>query len=222
MVQRIDYDAFGRVVLDTNPGFQPFGFAGGLYDAATGLVRFGARDYDPETGRWTSKDPIGFNGGDPNLYGYVLGDPVNLIDVLGWAGQNCVPNLDPWPYIRDLFRDVKDWMKRNLVPEEIREAVDAVRDAAEANRRLWDAVESVNEGTDFDALADQWAERNRRIANASRELAEAGADSYIDILSKTLRTRARVMRRAPTPPPVFGPDPYTTSDAPRPLPQTWP
>ena len=35
---------------DTNPGFQPFGFAGGMYDAATGLVRFGARDYDAETG----------------------------------------------------------------------------------------------------------------------------------------------------------------------------
>ncbi len=49
--QRIDYDELGRVVLDTQPGFQPFGFAGGLYDQDTGLVRFGARDYDPETGR---------------------------------------------------------------------------------------------------------------------------------------------------------------------------
>ena len=32
VLQRIDYDEFGRVILDTNPGFQPFGFAGGLYD----------------------------------------------------------------------------------------------------------------------------------------------------------------------------------------------
>lgn len=38
VVQRPDYDEFGRVVLDTNPGFQPFGFAGGLYDSDTGLV----------------------------------------------------------------------------------------------------------------------------------------------------------------------------------------
>ncbi len=82
-VQRLDYDAFGRVQLDTTPGFQPFGFAGGLYDHQTGLVRFGARDFDPETGRWTSKDPIGFAGGDANLYGYVLNDPVNLIDPNG-------------------------------------------------------------------------------------------------------------------------------------------
>ena len=42
VAQRIEYDAFGRVLSDTNPGFQPFGFAGGLYDAATGLVHFSA------------------------------------------------------------------------------------------------------------------------------------------------------------------------------------
>ncbi|MBK6423662.1 MAG: hypothetical protein IPF77_15850 [Gemmatimonadetes bacterium] len=35
-----DYDEWGRVVADSNPDFQPFGFAGGLYDGATGLVRF--------------------------------------------------------------------------------------------------------------------------------------------------------------------------------------
>jgi RHS repeat-associated protein len=84
VAQRLDYDAFGRVLLDTNPGFQPFGFAGGLYDPDTGLVRFGARDYDAEAGRWTAKDPIGFAGGDANLYGYVGNDPVNFVDVTGY------------------------------------------------------------------------------------------------------------------------------------------
>jgi RHS repeat-associated protein len=81
--QRLDYDEFGNVLIDTSPGFQPFGFAGGIYDTDTGLVRFGARDYDPETGRWTAKDPIRFDGGGANLYGYVLNDPVNLIDRTG-------------------------------------------------------------------------------------------------------------------------------------------
>ncbi|MCX4240828.1 RHS repeat-associated core domain-containing protein [Paraliomyxa miuraensis] len=71
------------MVTDTSPGFQPFGFAGGLYDPDTGLLRFGARDYDPHVGRWTSKDPILFNGGDENLYGYCVGDPVNYIDPTG-------------------------------------------------------------------------------------------------------------------------------------------
>ena len=62
--------------------FQPFGFAGGIYDADTGLVRFGARDYDPEVGRWTSKDPIGFRGA-VNFYMYVGNDPVNRVDPTG-------------------------------------------------------------------------------------------------------------------------------------------
>jgi RHS repeat-associated protein len=83
IVQRLEYDAFGRVLLDTNPGFQPFGYAGGLYDYQTGLVRFGARDYDAETGRWTSKDPIKFSGGDGDLYVYGVDNPVNNVDPNG-------------------------------------------------------------------------------------------------------------------------------------------
>ncbi len=83
IAQRIDYDAWGKVLADTNPGFQPFGFAGGLYDPDTGLVRFGARDYEAETGRWTSKDPILLDGGQANLYLYVGGDPVNRLDPEG-------------------------------------------------------------------------------------------------------------------------------------------
>ncbi len=83
VVQQLDYDAFGNVLRDTNPGFQPFGFAGGLYDRDTRLLRFGARDYDPEIGRWTAKDPLRFRGGDTNLYAYVLNDPINLTDPTG-------------------------------------------------------------------------------------------------------------------------------------------
>ncbi|HUU01403.1 MAG TPA: RHS repeat-associated core domain-containing protein [Myxococcota bacterium] len=71
------------MLKDTNPGFQPFGFAGGIYDTNTDLVRFGARDYDAELGRWTAKDSILFSGGDINLYGYVLQDPVNFVDIMG-------------------------------------------------------------------------------------------------------------------------------------------
>jgi RHS repeat-associated protein len=88
IVQRLDYDSFGNVLLDTNPGFQPFGFAGGLYDPATHLLRFGLRDYDPATGRWVAKDPIGFSGKDTNLYRYVGNDPVNRNDPIGLGPSN--------------------------------------------------------------------------------------------------------------------------------------
>jgi RHS repeat-associated protein len=80
VVKRIDYDSFGNVIADNNPGlFLCFGFAGGMADPDHALIRFGARDYQPSTGRWAAKDPILFGGG-LNLYGYVGGDPVNWVD----------------------------------------------------------------------------------------------------------------------------------------------
>jgi RHS repeat-associated protein len=84
--QRLEYDEYGRVTTDTRPGFQPFGYAGGLYDTRTGLVHFGARDYDPEAGRWLSKDPALFDGGSTNLYEYASGDPINNADPSGYEG----------------------------------------------------------------------------------------------------------------------------------------
>lgn len=99
--QRLDYDEFGNVSFDSNPGFQPFGFAGGLYDRDTKLVRFGARDYDAETGRWTAKDPIKFIGGDTNLYGYVFNDPVNWVDP---SGLIC---------IREIAQSIADFLNKH-------------------------------------------------------------------------------------------------------------
>jgi RHS repeat-associated protein len=87
VVQRMDYDEFGNVTVDTNPGFQPFGLSGGIYDWQMGLIRFGTRDYDPEIGRWTIKDIIGFEGEDTNLFSYVWNDPINFIDPEGFMGQ---------------------------------------------------------------------------------------------------------------------------------------
>ncbi|MEJ2428208.1 MAG: RHS repeat-associated core domain-containing protein [Deltaproteobacteria bacterium] len=84
VVKRIDYDSFGNIIDDTNLAFPvPFGFAGGLHDRDTRLVRFGFRDYDPDVGRWTAKDPIFFAGGDTDFYGYVFSEPVNGVDPIG-------------------------------------------------------------------------------------------------------------------------------------------
>jgi RHS repeat-associated protein len=79
----------------------------GLYDRDTGLVRFAARDYDPSVGRWTAKDPIGFEGG-LNFYECAGNDSVNFIDPSGlsWKRQGPrVPgamvagaNWEAWPH----------------------------------------------------------------------------------------------------------------------------
>jgi RHS repeat-associated protein len=80
------HDSFGNILNDTNPTLNiPIGFAGGLYDYDTKLTKFGYRDYDSYTGRWITKDPIDFDGGSSNLYGYVLNDPVNFVDTEGLA-----------------------------------------------------------------------------------------------------------------------------------------
>ena len=79
VAQRIDYDEFGRVTARLgNPASSRSASPAGCCDRDTGLVRFGARDYDPETGRFTAPDPLRFGGGGTNLYGYALADPVNL------------------------------------------------------------------------------------------------------------------------------------------------
>ncbi len=83
VVHQMRFDEWGVLVEESGDAtIHPFGYAGGLYDRATGLTRFGARDYDPGTGRWTAKDPSRFSAG-PNLYGFDSGDPVNMVDVNG-------------------------------------------------------------------------------------------------------------------------------------------
>ncbi len=104
VIERIHSDEFGDHLRIRGKNTIAFGFAGGLYDPDTKLVHFGARDYDPETGRWLTKDPIGFGGGDTNLFGYVGSDPINNIDPFGTTvlnltgdqriGSSADPSLD--------------------------------------------------------------------------------------------------------------------------------
>jgi RHS repeat-associated protein len=90
IVQRLAYDEFGIQVENTTPDWQPFGYAGGLTDSHTGLIRFGARDYDAVIGRWTAKDPIGFAGGATNLYEYSENDPITMQDPDGQVATMAV------------------------------------------------------------------------------------------------------------------------------------
>ncbi|MBY6204518.1 RHS repeat-associated core domain-containing protein [Halomonas denitrificans] len=85
IVERLDTDELGAAVGTSPWTLVPLGYRGGLLEPATGLVRFGARDYDPSLGRFTTRDPILFRGGQTNLYLFAAGDPVNLADPTGFG-----------------------------------------------------------------------------------------------------------------------------------------
>lgn len=95
-----EYDSWGvrTTILDNDATLDlPVGFAGGIPDDATGLVRFGLRDYEPAAGRWAAKDPIFFRGG-LNLFQYCGNDPVNFKDPSGqgWWSDKAWPAIKNW------------------------------------------------------------------------------------------------------------------------------
>ena len=75
------YEPFGNTTVSGSSA-NPYQFTGRENDA-TGLYFYRARYYSPTFQRFVSQDPIGFAGGDPNLYGYVYDDPANLVDPPG-------------------------------------------------------------------------------------------------------------------------------------------
>jgi len=170
IIKRLDHDTFGRRLLDTNPTLAiPFGFAGGLCDTDTGLVRFGARDYDPETGRWTALDPIGFSGKDTDLFGYCVNDPVNRIDPSG----NCamaLPIIWPviWPAIEPIIGGIIGAIIGSIIGNEVtRGNIDAwdLPDTPECHQEWKEAKEICKKELDKPCR-----NRNRRITGGHENI----------------------------------------------------
>jgi RHS repeat-associated protein len=168
VVQKIEYDEYGKVLFDSNPGFVPFGFAGGLYDPQTRLVRFGARDYDASVGRWTVKDPARFEGKDVNFYGYVGQNPINETDPQGFWWE---------PEHRKLTSDA-------MVANGFKAGSDEIRMAQEAN--IWvdrpsNQLNNPEHGMPECSLSAITAVQNAYLANAiiSSMLADITGDNSL-------------------------------------------
>ncbi|WP_051677131.1 RHS repeat domain-containing protein [Maridesulfovibrio frigidus] len=83
-LQEVLYDSFGRKIQNSNHDHDLYlGFSAGLHDKDTGLIHFGYREYDSAIGRFITPDTIGFAGGDIDVYGYCLDDPINFVDRTG-------------------------------------------------------------------------------------------------------------------------------------------
>jgi len=84
------YDPYGATTNIGGPNSNlantnPYRYAGGYFDTATGLYQFGQRYYQPTLGRWTQQDTLNVIG-DPangNRYTYTGDDPINNVDPSG-------------------------------------------------------------------------------------------------------------------------------------------
>lgn len=81
------YSAYGEVTASPDSFWNPWQFSSKRLDPETGFNNFGRRYYNPETGRWITPDPLGFEGG-PNLYAYLLNNPLTHFDLYGLIGTN--------------------------------------------------------------------------------------------------------------------------------------
>ena len=99
MVNKYAYTPFGRLANEVETSFsQPFKFVGqhGVITEPNGFYYMKARYYDPEVGRFISEDPIGFEGGDVNLYAYVQNNPINAVDPSGLIRPGFFPSESPY------------------------------------------------------------------------------------------------------------------------------
>lgn len=80
------YEPFGKLISSGQSSGNSYTYTGRENDSATNLMFYRARYYSPTYQRFISQDPIGFAGGDVNLYAYVGNKPVNFIDPYGlWS-----------------------------------------------------------------------------------------------------------------------------------------
>jgi RHS repeat-associated protein len=95
VVNHLTYDSFGNLVGQSNAAVDTrYRFTGREFDGETGLYYYRARYYDAQVGRFIGTDPIGFNGGDANLYRYVGNNTTNATDPNGLASARLTALLN--------------------------------------------------------------------------------------------------------------------------------
>ena len=135
MRARYDYDPYGRMTKISGNKDTVFGFTGHLWHAQSGLNLAKYRAYDPNLGRWISRDPLGCipemisrfgveamqpetSPDGPNLYSYVVNNPVNGHDSLGlqtWDSVTnafkrcmCMPPIGRFQCLKNLLDNIGD------------------------------------------------------------------------------------------------------------------
>ena len=115
---KYDYSPFGKVLTMTGSYAEtnPIRFSTKYTDPETDLAYFGYRYYNPDTGRWLNRDPIGEGTGEgSNLYRYCKADPVNLTDPYGLTPIPNIRGCGFYVYCGDIKDETWDeWLARKL------------------------------------------------------------------------------------------------------------
>jgi RHS repeat-associated protein len=142
------YTAFGEEeIFDgdhaSEQSINPWRFSSKRTDPETGLVWFGRRMYDPRLGKWTTPDPIGFEGG-PNLYAYVNNNPLNHIDLYGL--------VDDSESLFDNLREERRREQREERKQQYRKDSESNSGSSESSSGSWNPVKAF--GTALQIFAD--------------------------------------------------------------------
>ncbi len=198
VVKVVDYDAFGNVLADSNPGlFLPLAFAGGLRDRFTGLVRFLHRDYDPTVGRFTAPDPLGDTGGDHDLYDYCVDEPVGRVDPEGLEEQGFWSGV--WDSMKSGWDSIASKFESDTPPAPETEAdvlkkMDIVsRDVDSTLKKAKDAINSVRPELDDIAKGADIAGKITMPQEAHEAATKLGKD-----ISAMQEQQDRLLREAMT------------------------
>jgi RHS repeat-associated protein len=160
VANHIKYDSYGNVVSESNPAVKTrYKYTGREFDSETGVQYNRARYYDAETGRFLSEDPIGFAGGDANLYRYVSNIPIDSTDPNGLKKKE--QGEPAWKKINNAIT----WGKGiyNSGKEKITSAFDWI-DYAQDRNDDFQKIRNEQKLSDFQRvnsyeLNDQWTER---------------------------------------------------------------
>jgi len=189
------YEGYGALRQDAKvypsavAQYDPVGFGGqfGYYtDTETGLLCLTHRYYDPGTGKFINRDPIGYAGGE-NLYGFADGNPVNESDPSGDQGTPTMPEPEKSDEGRDVAEDNPlQWI---IDMNEMRRAQELRRSQGEAAAteffsnmkagNLFGDGKSVMSDLEVALLRDQLKPKGISI-----ELGTPGAEARLPILNR--------------------------------------
>ncbi len=147
LVAQYTYGPFGELISASGPmaDANPIRYATKYYDKETGLYYFGRRYYDPATGQWLNREPLGEDE-SLNLYAYCHNDPINRVDVLGLSEYPSKGFGYQSASFLTEFADAMAWVRDTQLREPAQRALSESFDKGDtANQILWSAITGVIE-----------------------------------------------------------------------------